>query len=186
MTDTRYALSQGNHIAYQVHGTGDRDLIFVSDWLIHVEAMWDIGPYARFLERLAALGRLIVFDMLGTGLSDPVPPGAARTLDDWMDDMRAVLDAAGSERVALLSFDSAGVMATLFAATYPERTSGLILFNSFARLVRDDENGMGSSGRAARSLTGRSRWSMGYWTQPPGVSSQPSLRRGRTSEVGPL
>jgi class 3 adenylate cyclase/pimeloyl-ACP methyl ester carboxylesterase len=143
MTDTRYALNQGNHIAYQVHGTGDRDLIFVSDWLIHVEAMWDIRPFARFLERLAALGRLIVFDMLGSGLSDPTPPGSGRTLEDWMGDMRAVLDAAESERVALLSFDSAGVMATLFAATYPERTSELILFNSFARLLRDNETAWG-------------------------------------------
>jgi class 3 adenylate cyclase/pimeloyl-ACP methyl ester carboxylesterase len=143
MTDTKYALNQGNHIAYQVHGKGDRDLIFVSDWLIHVEAMWDIRPFARLLERLAALGRLIVFDMLGSGLSDPTPPGSGRTLEDWMGDMRAVLDAAESERVALLSFDSAGVMATLFAATYPERTSGLILFNSFARLLRDDETEWG-------------------------------------------
>ncbi|MDP8955668.1 MAG: adenylate/guanylate cyclase domain-containing protein [Actinomycetota bacterium] len=139
MSQTKYALNNGLHIAYQVHGEGDRDLIFISDWLIHVEAMWDIAPYARFLERLPALGRLIVFDMLGTGLSDPMPPGSSRTLEDWMDDMRAVLDAAGSERTALLSFDSAGVMATLFAATYPERTSALVLFNSFARLLRDDE-----------------------------------------------
>jgi class 3 adenylate cyclase/pimeloyl-ACP methyl ester carboxylesterase len=146
MSETKYAVNNGLHIAYQVHGKGDRDLIFVSDWLMHVEAMWDIGPYARFLERLAALGRLIVFDMLGTGLSDPIPPGSSRTLDDWMDDMCAVLAAAGSERVALLSFDSAGVMATLFAATYPERTSELILFNSFARLLRDDEMAWGVPG----------------------------------------
>ena len=136
---TSYALSGGIHVAYQVVGDGPLDLVYVPGWVSNVEVMWEEPRYARFLERLASFGRLITFDKRGTGLSDPVPEGAAPTLEERMDDVRAVMDAVGSERAALLGHSEGGNVSVLFAATYPERTAALVLVGCYAKRVRSPD-----------------------------------------------
>src|SRR6266852_5207100 len=100
--ETRYARSGDVHIAYQVVGDGPIDLVYVAGWVSHVEEIWELPPAARYLERLASFSRLILFDKRGTGLSDRVPDTALPTLEQRMDDVRAVLDATGSDRATLL------------------------------------------------------------------------------------
>ncbi len=133
--DTRYARVGELHIAYQVFGDGPIDLVFVDQWFSNVDAMWDFPPLARLLNQLASFSRVIVFDKRGTGLSDPIAVDALPTIEEWIDDLRAVLDDVGSERTALLSGIGASVMALVFAATYPERTSSLVLVDGCARLA---------------------------------------------------
>ena len=128
--ETRYAKSGEINIAYQVIGDGPIDLVFVPGFISHLDLQWADPRIARFLERLASFSRLIMFDKRGTGLSDPV--AAPAPLEDRMDDVRAVMDAAGSERAALFGLSEGGAMSVLFAATYPERTSALILCGTFA------------------------------------------------------
>jgi pimeloyl-ACP methyl ester carboxylesterase len=130
---TGYALSGDLHIAYQVVGDGPLDLVWVPGWFSHVENAWDWPQIASFFERLASFSRLIIFDKRGTGLSDPVAVTSPATIEQRMDDVRAVMDAAGSERAALLGLSEGGPMSAVFAATYPERTTALILTGTFAR-----------------------------------------------------
>jgi class 3 adenylate cyclase len=134
LPETRYARRGDIHVAYEVLGEGEIDLVFVSEWFVHLEGRWDVPSHARFLRRLSSFSRLIDFDKYGIGLSDPAPPGSLPPLEEWMDDVRAVMDAAGSERAAILGAGEGGIMAAMFAATYPDRTSSLILGNSAARL----------------------------------------------------
>ena len=129
--ETRYAMSGDVNIAYQIVGDGPRDLILVPGWLSNVEVIWEEPACARFLRRLASFSRLILFDKRGTGLSDRM--GDLPTLETRMDDVRAVMDAVGSERAALCGFSEGGVMGALFAATYPARTSGLVMIGSYSR-----------------------------------------------------
>ncbi len=141
--ETRYAHSEQGNIAYQVTGDGPIDVVFVGDWLNHVEWQWEEPHHARFLARLASFSRLILFDKRGTGMSDPVPLDELPTLEQWMDDVRTVIDAAGAEQVALVAHSAGGSMAILFAATYPERVSGLVLVSSFATMRRHDDYPIG-------------------------------------------
>ncbi|MGH7263564.1 MAG: adenylate/guanylate cyclase domain-containing protein [Candidatus Rokuibacteriota bacterium] len=127
---TRYAKSGDVHIAYQVTGKGPLDLVFVPGFVSHLEADWDSPLRARFIERLGAFSRLVRFDKRGTGLSDRVP---IPTLEQRMDDVRAVMDAVGSERAALFGVSEGGPMSLLFAATYPARTTALVIYGSYAR-----------------------------------------------------
>lgn len=129
--ETRYAKSGDVHIAYQVIGNGPLDLIYVPGWVSHVEFQWEEPACASAFRRLASFSRLIVFDKRGTGLSDRVPEAALPTLEQRMDDVRAVMVAAGSERAALIGVSEGGPMSLLFSATYPERTTSLILYGSF-------------------------------------------------------
>ena len=131
--ETRYAKSGGVNIAYQVVGGGPLDLIYVPGWISNVELMWEEPAHAHVLERLAGFSRLILFDKRGTGLSDPVPLDRLPTLEERMDDVRAVLDAVGSDRTALFGFSEGGLMSVLFAATYPARTVALALYGIFAK-----------------------------------------------------
>jgi class 3 adenylate cyclase len=119
------------HIAYQEFGSGDLDLVLVNGFISHVELMWEHEKPARTLEALASFARVINFDRRGTGLSDFVSD--APTLEQRMDDVRAVMDAAGSERAALLGFSEGAPMSILFAATYPERTQALVCYGGLAR-----------------------------------------------------
>ena len=131
--ETRYAkTADGVHIAYQAVGTGPLDILFVMGWTTHIELMWNEPTLARFLSRLAAFSRLILFDKRGMGLSDRVPDDRLPSLEVRMDDARAVMDAVGSERAIVMGFSEGGPMATLFAATYPERTIALVLFGTSA------------------------------------------------------
>jgi class 3 adenylate cyclase len=124
---TSYAKSGEVNVAYQVLGDGPPDLIYVWGWLSHLDFQWSNPTVASFLRRLASFSRLINFDKRGTGLSDPVD--SAVTFDERMDDIRAVMDAAGSERAALLGFSEGVALASLFAASHPERVSALILYD---------------------------------------------------------
>jgi class 3 adenylate cyclase len=133
--ETRYAKSGDVNIAYQVTGDGPFDLVYVPGWVSNVELMWDDPAQAHMLERLASFSRLILFDKRGTGLSDPVPLQQLPTLEERMDDVRAVLDAVGSERSSIFGFSEGGNMSVLFAATYPERTIALALFGIFAKRI---------------------------------------------------
>jgi class 3 adenylate cyclase/pimeloyl-ACP methyl ester carboxylesterase len=133
--ETQYAKKGDAHIAYQVVGNGPLDLLLVSTWVSHVEARWDFPGFAYFLRRMASFSRLISFDKSGIGLSDPIPSRTPPPLEDWMDDVRAVMDAAGSERTAIISANDGALMAALFAATHPERTSALVLLNGTARIA---------------------------------------------------
>ena len=135
--ETRYARSKDGHVAYQVVGDGPLDLVFIPSWASNVEVMWEEPSIARFFPRLSTFSRVLCFDKRGTGVSDPVPLAALPTLEQWMDDVRTVMEAAGSKRAALLGTHEGGQMAILFAATYPERTSALILVDTCARHVRD-------------------------------------------------
>jgi pimeloyl-ACP methyl ester carboxylesterase len=131
---TRYARSQdGLSIAYQVVGKGPPDLVWVPGWISHIEAAWEEPTMARFFERLASFSRLILFDKRGTGMSDRVPESMLPTLETRMDDVRSVCDAIGSERTALFGVSEGAPMCAMFAATYPSRTSAIILFGGYAR-----------------------------------------------------
>jgi pimeloyl-ACP methyl ester carboxylesterase len=134
---TRYAKSGGVHIAYQVFGEGALDLVLVPGFISHVEFAWEEPGYARFLERLASFFRVVLFDKRGTGMSDPVDISELPTLEQRMDDVRAVLDAIGSDRAALFGWSEGGALCLLFAATYPERTAALILFATTAKLIEE-------------------------------------------------
>jgi len=129
---TQYARAGDLHIAYQVVGDGPIDLLWVPGSVSNVEATWDEPELAAFLERLASFSRLILFDKRGTGLSDPVPLTELPTLEERMEDVRAVLDAAGSDRAALFGFSEGGNLSAIFAASHPGRTRALVLFGAFA------------------------------------------------------
>ena len=130
---TRYAkTADGVHIGYQVVGDGPIDMVFVMGWTSHIELMWAEPSLASFLTRLSSFSRLILFDKRGMGLSDRVSPDQLPSLEIRMDDARAVMDAAGSERAVVFGVSEGGPMATLFAATYPERTIALVLFGTGA------------------------------------------------------
>jgi class 3 adenylate cyclase/pimeloyl-ACP methyl ester carboxylesterase len=132
--ETRYAkTADGVHIAYQVLGDGPFDLVLVTGYVSHLELAWDDPEIADFLRALSSFSRLILFDRRGLGLSDPVR--GAPTIEDRMQDVRAVMDAAGSERSALLGISEGGPMSMVFAATYPERVSALVLYGTFARMT---------------------------------------------------
>ena len=131
--ETRYVKSGDAHIAYQVVGDGPADLIVVRGYISHLDVAWESPALAAFYRRLASFCRLILFDKRGTGLSDRVPEDHLPTLEQRMDDMRAVMEEVGSQRAALLGASEGGPMCLLFAATYPERTLGLLLWGCFAR-----------------------------------------------------
>jgi len=137
--EIRYARSGDVNIAYQVIGDGMLDLVFVMGWVSHLEYFWEEPSFARFLSRLASFSRLILFDKRGTGLSDRVPLNALPTLEQRMDDVRAVMDAAGCEKAALVGVSEGGPMCSLFAATYPEKTSALVMIGTYAKRIWDPE-----------------------------------------------
>jgi class 3 adenylate cyclase len=161
---TRYAKSDGVSIAYQVHGEGPIDLVFVPGFVSHVELLWEEPAAARFLRRLASFSRLIVFDKRGQGLSDrPTDPP---TLEDSMDDLRAVMEAASCRKPAIFGISEGGPMSTLFAATHPGQVSSLVLYGTYARMVKAPDFPWGIPGDAL------DRWGemmRREWGKPIGV-----------------
>lgn len=137
--ETRYARSGDVNIAYQVTGDGPIDLVYVMGWVSNLEAFWQEPSVARFFYRLASFSRLILFDKRGTGLSDRVPIDRLPTIEQRMDDVRAVMDAAGSDRAALFGVSEGGPMCSVFAATFPQRTSALVMYGSYAKRVWDPD-----------------------------------------------
>jgi pimeloyl-ACP methyl ester carboxylesterase/DNA-binding CsgD family transcriptional regulator len=131
---TRYAKAGIFNIAYQVLGEGPIDFVLSPGWVTHLDLAWSVPPLARFLEKLASFSRLILFDKRGTGLSDRVHPDTLPKLEQRMEDVLAVMDAAASERAVLFGTLGGGAMCGLFAATHPERSVALILYGTFGKL----------------------------------------------------
>lgn len=156
---TRYAKSGEVHIAYQVTGEGERDLVLVPGWVSHIEYAWEEPGYSDYLRRLASFSRLILLDRRGTGLSDRV--AELPSLEQQMDDVRAVMDAVGSERAALFGQSEGGPMCMMFAATHPLRTSALVLYGTFARLMRAPDYPIGIPAEAAEKFLDRIEQSWG-------------------------
>ena len=129
--DTQYAPSGAVRIAYQVLGDGPRDLVLAPGFVSNLELAWERPSYERFMRRLATFARVIVFDKRGSGLSDPVDEAA--TLEERMDDIRAVMDAEGCARADVFGWSEGAAMAALFGASRPDRVSALVLYGSFAR-----------------------------------------------------
>ncbi len=136
-SDIKYAINaDGQSVAYQICGDGPLDLVLVPDWVGNLEVMWEEPTIAAFLERMARFARVICFDKRGTGLSDPVPPGAIPTWEEWMYDVATVMDAASSRQAAIFGHGDGATMALLFAATHPDRATALILADAYARRLR--------------------------------------------------
>jgi class 3 adenylate cyclase len=152
--ETRYAKKDSVHIAYQVVGEGDLDLLLVSSWFSHLEARWEIPGFAHYLRRLSSFSRLISFDKHGMGLSDPIPLDRLPPLEEWVDDVRAVLDEIGCQRVAVMGANEGSLMAALFAATYPQRVSALILASATARSAWAPDHPWGPTAADADALVG--------------------------------
>src|SRR5438105_13778904 len=159
--ETRYARSGDSSIAYQVVGDGPIDLVLVLGFATHLELQWEMPPIARFLERISSFSRLLLFDKRGTGLSDPV--SEVPTLEQRIDDVRAVMEAAGSERAALFGISEGGAMSALFAATHPERVSSLVLYGAMARTTEAPDYPWASSAEALRESA--SEFIAPYWGQ---------------------
>ena len=135
---TRYARRGELHVAYQVAGTGP-PLVLVADWFGHLDTRWEWPSYATALTRLASISQLISFDKRGTGLSDPVDTGRLPDLEDWMDDVRAVLDDVGVKRADVIGVGAGAAMVLLFAAVHPHRVQRIVLVNAYSRLRRADD-----------------------------------------------
>jgi pimeloyl-ACP methyl ester carboxylesterase len=181
--ETRYAkAADGVHIAYQVVGEGPIDLVFVMGWTTNIEAMWDEPRLARFLSRLASFSRLILFDKRGVGLSDRVSESELPTFETRMDDIRAVMDAAGSDRAMVFGVSEGGPLATLFTATYPERAVGLVLFGTSARYAWAPDFPWGTTEERWRDYMDRmdrswgtrefAEWVVGDWGAPTRVGDK--------------
>lgn len=147
----RYAKSGDFHVAYEVTGTGPVDLLLVPDGMVPIELTTE-EPFAHFLHGLARFSRVICFDRRGLGLSDPVSVSTPPTLEQWMDDARAVLDAVGSSRTAAVGIAEGGFVATLLAATHPGRVSALILVNATPNISAPPFSGLGKAAEALHRL----------------------------------
>jgi len=137
--ETRYADTGAGSVAYQVFGEGSIDMLLCPNWITHLEGQWEIPAIAAYLNRLGAFGRVIMYDQRGTGMSDPVPLDALPTLEERMDDARIVLDDVGVEQVAILGYEWGGQLAAMFAATHPDRSTALVLANTFVRATSTDD-----------------------------------------------
>lgn len=180
LPETMYARSGDVNIAYQVIGDAPLDLVFVMGWVSHLEYFWREPSFARFLRRLASFSRLILFDKRGTGLSDRVPINQLPTLEQRMDDVRAVMDAVGSDRAALCGVSEGGPMCSLFAATYPEKTLALVMIGTYAKRIRDDEYPWGPTQEQREHFfeVMRQQWGgpVGIDERAPSVAYDPKFR----------
>jgi pimeloyl-ACP methyl ester carboxylesterase len=156
---TRYAKSDDVSIAYQVIGDGPIDLVLVQGFATHLDMQWEAPPLARFFERLASFSRLVLFDKRGTGLSDPV--SIVPTLEQRVDDVRAVLDACGSERAALFGVSEGGPMSVMFAAAHPARVSALVLHGAMGRTTEAPDYPWASPADALRESS--AQFIAPYW-----------------------
>jgi class 3 adenylate cyclase len=177
LPQTQYAKGPGGDIAYQVVGQGPIDLVVVPGWFSHVDMLWGHPGWASFIGDFASFSRVILYDKLGTGLSDPID--GVPTLENRIDDLRAVMDAAGSTRAAMFGFSEGGPIAMLFSATYPERVSALVLYGTYANGSDEDD---GSPGRAKwlkliqAVRPSLNRWGEGLTVDWAAPSLQPSSR----------
>ena len=174
----QYARSGDVNIAYQVLGSGPIDLVFVMGWVSHLEYFWNEPSFARFLRRLAGFSRLILFDKRGTGLSDRIAD--LPTLEERMEDVRAVLSAAGSRRAVLLGVSEGGPMCSLFAATYPDQTEALIMIGTYARRLRAPDYPWAPTHEEREAFCREilEHWGgpVGIETRAPSVAADPAFR----------
>lgn len=161
--ETRYADTGEGQVAYQQFGQGPPDLVYHTSLESHAEMIWDHPTPAHFFNRLASFSRVLYFDTRGAGASDPVPLGALPTPENWSDDARVVMDAARVARAAHVAEVEGGFMGMTFAAMHPERTSALVLVNTFARLRRADDYPIGIPARVAGAVVS---WARQTWGQP--------------------
>lgn len=175
--ETRYARGGDVNVAYQVLGEGPLDLVFVYGWISHLDFQWTNPVWARFLQRLASFSRLILFDKRGTGLSDPV---GAPTFEERMEDVRAVMNAAGSERAAVLGYSEGGTAAALFAATYPQRTTALILYDTWPTGTLDPADN--PSGERWLELQRLQKYAIEHWGEGHGLRIT-APRAARSAEL---
>jgi class 3 adenylate cyclase len=177
--ETRYAKSGKAHIAYQVLGDAAIDLLLLGGFFSHVEAQWEEPSYARFLKRLASFSRLIMLDQRGTGLSDRV--GRLPTLEQQMDDVLSVMEAVESPRAAIFGVAQGGPLGVLIAAAHPNKTSALLLWASYARLLEDDDYPWGRDENSYRRLmrTLESTWGSGGYLDrlAPSMAEDSAFRR---------
>jgi pimeloyl-ACP methyl ester carboxylesterase len=131
-SETRYASNGELQVAYRAFGEGPRDIVFVSNWFTNVEVMPELSVLGSWLEAMTTLGRVIFFDQPGTGASDPVTIGSLPTLEQWADSITAILDDLGSSEAVLITADGAFATGALFSATYPARTSALVVLEGSA------------------------------------------------------
>lgn len=185
--ETRYAKSDGVSLAYQVVGDGPHELILVPGFVSHVEVAWEQPRLAHFLSRLASFSRLIVFDKRGSGMSDPVdhPP----SMEQRMDDIRAVMDAAGSRRATLFGVSEGGTLSLLFAHKHPERTQALVLYGSWARRLAGPPTTptaprLSSSRTPSSEWTGRGRPARGGMVAARVQPTMRSIARGGRGTCG--
>lgn len=178
--ETRYVQNGDVNIAYQVIGEGEIDIVFVMGWISHLEYFWKHHLFASFLDRLASFSRLILFDKRGTGLSDRVPVNELPTLEQRMEDVHAVMNAAGSERAVLIGVSEGGPMCSLFAATYPERTAALVMIGTYAKRIRDEDYPWAPTAeqRAAFIDVVQSDWGkpVGIEERAPSMARDPEFR----------
>jgi class 3 adenylate cyclase len=171
--ETHYVAVGDADVAYQVLGDGPVDLLYCHGIGSHVEQVWDFPPMAEFFSGLASFSRLIMFDRRGTGASDALPSGATSTWEDWAEDIGAVLGAAGSTEAAIFARSDGGPMAVFYAASHPERVTGLILYNTTARYLAAVGYQIGYSNDAICSMLDAMRTS---WGSPDYVAgSNPSI-----------
>jgi class 3 adenylate cyclase/pimeloyl-ACP methyl ester carboxylesterase len=188
--ETRYALSDGHHIAYQVADGPDRDLLYAPRTTTPIDLLWDDPIAARGLRRLTSFGRLITCDLRGWGASDSIDTAQLPAMQAWMDDIGAVLDTVGSDQATLVAGSETGLPMMLFAATYPERTTGLVLINPFARFLRTPETPFGIPPDVADRYIADYRASSGRGALvehlAPSRSSEPAFRRwsARSQRLG--
>ncbi|HEX9738333.1 MAG TPA: adenylate/guanylate cyclase domain-containing protein [Candidatus Limnocylindria bacterium] len=177
--EVRYARSGELSIAYQVVGEGASDLVYATEFWQSIETQWLEPRFEAFLRRLASFSRLILFDYRGTGLSDPtaslLPP-----LEEWMEDLRVVLDAVGSRKAALIGSGGGGSITMMFAAAHPERTKALVLLNAAARLTRAPDYPFGNERSVERAWrdSSREQWGRAALAElvAPGVAAEPAFR----------
>jgi class 3 adenylate cyclase len=174
----RYARNGEVSLAYDVYGDGDRDILVTFGWIGSFQSAWEVPAHARWMERLGGLGRVIVWDKRGTGLSERLPPDRLPTLEERMDDMRVVMDAAGSERAALFGISEGASLSAVFAASHPERTDGLILLGGFARTLYADDYDWAPTREASEAFNeqvgatwGDNAWMLKLWA--PSVADDP-------------
>jgi class 3 adenylate cyclase len=176
---TLYARSGDVQLAYQVIGDGPRDVVLVLDWASHLEAVWEQPFIQDFIASVNRYARVLWFDMRGVGLSDRVVDHAGAT-EEWMEDVCAVMDAAGSDRATLLAHGHGVQMALMSAATHPDRVASLVLINGFARFSRADDYPAGMPPQAAEALLEgiEQTWGTGAMAGPlgPSVASRPGIQ----------
>ncbi len=172
--EVRYCETPNGFIGYQVFGSGRTDITFITNWITNIEVIWDEPAARRYLERLGSIGRIIFVDKRGTGVSDPHGVGRVLPVEEYLDDMIAVLDEVGVAETALVGDTEGGLLAMMLAATYPDRFPTLVLANSFARLRRDDDYPIGAPDHVMEAFAHDWQEMYGRSAEPLGLTA-PSM-----------